>query len=207
MKDPYKRRYLYLMLSIFGAISGSVVVFFVMYRFRGIGDVFHTLSNILAPFIYGGVVAYLLRPMCNFYEQKLVELLPKKMKKMAESIAVGLSLITGILIVYLMIAMIAPQLYDSIVGLWRKLPTKVNQFLAWAQGIFGEDEEILQMFNTSYNKLYAELETWLQNTLMPYVTNIISGVGSSVYKVLMFVYNLLIGLIVAFSGLMMINML
>ena len=119
------------------------------------------------------------------------------MKKMAESIAVGLSLITGILIVYLLIAMIAPQLYDSIVGLWRNLPTKVNQFLAWAQGIFGEDEEILQMFNTSYNKLYAELETWIQNTLMPYVTNIISGVGSSVYKVLMFVYNLLIGLIVA----------
>ena len=51
MKDPYKRRYLYLMLSIFGAISGSVVIFFVMYRFRGIGDIFNTLSDIQAPFI------------------------------------------------------------------------------------------------------------------------------------------------------------
>lgn len=197
MKDPYKRRYLYLMMSIFFAISASIVVFFAMYRFQGIGDIFHTLSDILAPFIYGGVVAYLLRPMCNFYEQQLTVLLPKKMKKTAGPLAVGLSLVTGIFIVYLLIAMIAPQLYDSIVGLWKSLPTKVNQFIAWAQGIFGEDEELLHLFNTSYNMLYAELETWIQNTLMPYVTNIISGVGSSVYKVLMFLYNLLIGLIVA----------
>ena len=197
MKDPYKRRYLYLMLSIFGAVSASIVVFFAMYRFRGIGDVFHKLSDILAPFIYGGVVAYLLRPMCNFYEQQLTALFSKKMKKAAGPLAVALSLVTGILIVYLLIAMIAPQLYDSIVGLWKSLPTKVNQFIAWAQSVFGEDEELLHLFNTSYNVLYAELENWIQDTLMPYVTNIISGVGSSVYKVLMFLYNLLIGLIVA----------
>jgi len=197
MKDPYKRRYFYLMLSIFGAISLSIVVFFVMYRFRGIGDLFHTLSDILAPFIYGGVVAYLLRPVCNFYEKNLKSLLPKKMKKLAEMLAVTFSLITGILVVYMLIIMIAPQLYQSIVGLWKSLPDKVNQFLAWAQAIFGEDEELLHLFNTSYNALYRELETWIQNTLIPSVTNLISGVGSSVYKVLMFVYNLLIGLIVS----------
>ena len=67
MKDPYKRRYLYLMLAIFGAISLSIVVFFVLYRFRGIGDTLRTLTDILAPFIYGGVVVYLLRPPCNHY--------------------------------------------------------------------------------------------------------------------------------------------
>ena len=67
MKDPYKRRYLYLMLSIFGAISLSIVVFFAVYRFQGLGDWVHSLTQILAPFIYGGVVAYLLRPICNHY--------------------------------------------------------------------------------------------------------------------------------------------
>ena len=51
MKDPYKRRYFYLMLSIFGAIGLSIIVFFTVYRFQGIGDGLHTLSEILAPFI------------------------------------------------------------------------------------------------------------------------------------------------------------
>ncbi len=197
MKDPYKRRYIYLMLSIFGAISLSIVVFFLLYRAQGLGHLFATLADILAPFIYGGVVAYLLRPCCNLYEDFLVKHMPRKLKKAAGSIAVGLSLVTGILAVYALIIMIAPQLYSSILSLWRSLPDKVSQFLVWAKAIFGEDEELLHLFNTSYNALYAELETWAQNTLVPYITNIVSGVGSSVYKVLMFLYNLLIGLIVA----------
>ncbi len=197
MKDPYKRRYTYLMLSIFGAISLSIVVFFLMYRFQGIGDVLRKLSQTLAPFIYGGVVAYLLRPMCNGYEKYLSRLLPGKVRKMAPSLAVGLSLVSGILIVYALIIMIAPQLYESILSLWRSLPDKVNQFMIWARATFGEDEELLHLFNTSYNRLYAELESWAQTTLVPYISNLVSGLGSSVYKVLLFLYNMLIGLIVA----------
>lgn len=197
MKDPLKKKYLYLTVAIFSAISLSILVFFAVYRFKGIGDIFHKLNDILAPFIYGGVVAYLLRPVCNFYESSLQKLLPSKMKKMAGGFSVAFSLATGIFAVYVLIIMIVPQLYNSILSLWHTLPDKVNQFLIWARGIFGEDEELLQLFNTSYNTLYVELEAWAQNTLMPYVTSIVSGVGSSVYKVLMFLYNLLIGLIVA----------
>ena len=62
------------------------------------------------------------------------------------------------------------------------------------------DEEIarlLQLFDTSASVLYKELEAWVTTTVGPYITNIVSGVGSSVYKVLMFLYDMLIGLIVA----------
>jgi len=197
MKDPYKRRYFYLMLSIFGGISMSIIVFFLVWRFRGVGDGLRALSEILAPFIYGGVVAYLLRPLCNHYEKYLSDFLPQKWKRISSPIAVGLGLLTGILVVYALIIMIAPQLYQSILSLWRGLPEKVNLFLEWARATFGEDEEMLLLFNKIYKALYAEVETWGRNTLMPYITDIVSGVGSSVYKMLMFLYNLLIGLIVA----------
>ena len=186
-----------MMLSIFTAVSLSIVVFFLVYRFQGIGDVLRKLSQTLAPFIYGGVVAYLLRPMCNFYEKNLEKFLSRGLRKLANPIAVALSLASGILIVYALIIMIAPQLYESVVSLWHSLPDKVNQFLVWAREIFGEDEELLHLFSTSYDKLYKELEIWAQTTLTPYISNIVSGVGSSVYKVLLFLYNLLIGLIVA----------
>ena len=197
MKDPYKRRYTYLMFSIFGGISLSILVYFALSRLRGIGTVMTTLSDILAPFIYGSVVAYLLRPMCNYYENRFKNWLPKKLSKLADFFAVTLSLISGMLIVYVLIIMIVPQLYDSILNLWNSLPDKVNSFLNWAMATFGEDEELLHMFNTSYTFVYTELENWAKNTLAPYITNIVSGVGSSVYKVFLFLYNLLIGLIVA----------
>lgn len=200
MKDPYKRRYFYLMLSIFFAISLSILVFFAMYRFQGIGDGLHKLSEILAPFIYGGVVAYLLRPVCNSYEKFFHDLLPKQLKSMAGAVSVGLSLVTGILAVYVLIIMIVPQLISSIQNLWYSLPDKVNSFIAWARAAFGEEEviaQLLHMFDNSTSALYQELDAWASGTLTPYITSIVGGVGSSVMKVLRFLYDLLIGLIVA----------
>ena len=200
MKDPYKRRYFYLMMSIFGAISLSILVFFLLYRFQGVGNVFHKLKDILAPFIYGGVVAYLLRPMCNFYESVLSENLPGKTKKAAKTLSIALSLATGIMAVYMVIIMIAPELYNSILSLWTTLPAKVSSFLEWAGVTFGEDEniaEMLRLFDSSASTLYQNLEKWVSETIAPYISSIVSGVGSSVTKVLQFLYDLLIGLIVA----------
>ena len=200
MKDPYKRRYFYLMMSIFGAISLSILVFFLLYRFQGVGDVFHELKDILAPFIYGSVVAYLLRPVCNFYEGMLKTYLPGKMKKAAKTFSIALSLATGILAVYAVIIMIAPELYNSILSLWNTLPAKISAFLEWARATFGEEEhitEMLQLFDTSASTLYRDLESWVSETIAPYISSIVSGVGSSVTKVLQFLYDLLIGLIVA----------
>ena len=203
MKDPYKRRYLYLMLSLFGAISLSIAVFFVVYRFQGIGDLVHTLGDILAPFIYGGVVAYLLRPMCNFYERAFSGVLPKGAKRMANPIAVALSLLTGIALVYALIIMIAPQLYESIYSLWISIPDKIRQFVQWATVRFGDEEvvaQILTLFERNSDTVYQQLEAWAKEILSPYLTglsSIVSGVGSSLVKIFKFLYNLLIGLIVA----------
>ena len=197
MVDPKKKRYLYLSLSIFGAIAMSLFLFFFLYRMQGVEEAIHNIFDILAPFVYGSVVAYLLRPMCNFYEGLFTDLLPGKVKKAANGIAVGLSLVTGILIVYTLLIMILPQLYHSIRNLWNSLPDKVSGFILWITATFGEDEELLRFIDTAYKAVYSELDAWAKNTLAPYVSNIVSGVGSSVIKVLMFLYNLLIGLIVA----------
>ena len=203
MKDPYKRRYLYLMLSLFGAISLSIAVFFVVYRFQGIGDLVHTLGDVQAPLIYGGVVAYLLRPMCNFYERAFSGVLPKGAKRMANPIAVALSLLTGIALVYALIIMIAPQLYESIYSLWISIPDKIRQFVQWATVRFGDEEvvaQILTLFERNSDSDYQQLEAWAKEILSPYLTglsSIVSGVGSSLVKIFKLQYNLLIGLIVA----------
>ncbi len=197
MVDPKKKRYLYMMLAVSGAIAISLLLFFALYQMPVITGWLKSLGDILAPFLYGGVVAYLLRPVCAGYEDFFGTLFSQKRPKLTLALAVTASLITGILIVYALIIMIAPQLYDSILALWKSLPDKIDQFLEWAQAAFGEDEALLQYFDSSYTKVLAELETWVQNTLVPYATNILSGVGSSVMKVVNFLYNLLIGLIVA----------
>lgn len=197
MIDPKKKRYLYMSAAVFAAIAMSLLLFFLLYQLQDVGKALGSLADILAPFAYGGVLAYLLRPMCNAYESFFVDVLPKRVKKFANVLAVVLSMVTAILVVYALIIMIAPQLYQSILSLWNSLPDKINQFLNWATEKFGDDQDLLRLFAEAYEKLSVELESWAQNTLIPYVKNIVSGVGSSALKILNFLYDLLIGLIVA----------
>lgn len=200
MKDPNKRRYLYLMLAIFGGLSLSILVFFAVFRFHGIGEAISYLGDLLAPFIYGGVVAYLLRPVCSCYERIMEKYFPKQLRKVIPGIAVTLSLLTGVLAVYVLIIMIVPNVYESLRSLWRSIPDKVNQLLEWARTVFGEDEILLGGLNELYSYLYSSLQHWADNTLEPYIANvlnIVTGVGTGIYKVARFLYNILIGLIVA----------
>ena len=204
MMDPRKRRYLYTTISIFSAISLSVLFFFLLYRMQGVGSAIQELMDILAPFVYGGVMAYLLRPLCNGFEQFFDTAFSGKRPGLVRALSVALSLITGVLIVYLLIVMMAPQLYQSILNLWNTLPERVDVFLDWIVRTFGLTDEMLQFFDTSSDTLYLEIEKWVTETLAPYVSSILGGVGSivsdvgmSVLKVLRFVYDLLIGLIVA----------
>ncbi len=197
MKDPNKEKYFYSMIAGFGAISLSILFFFFLYRLQGVGVLLTQLSTILAPFIYGGVIAYLLRPMCNALEAFFQLRLPKKMRRFANALAVVFSLLVGILVVYALITMVVPQLVESIVMLWNALPAKAEQLMNWAIATFGEDERVVQFFHSNYENYFTEIEKWVQSNVVPQVSSLVSNVGTSVWRVLKFLYNILIGLIVA----------
>lgn len=203
----------------FGAISLSVLFFFLIYNFPNIASWVDKIMGILAPFVYGAVIAYLLRPMCNAFEDLLEKCLPQKLKKIANSVAVFLSILTGIMIVYALVIMIAPQLVQSVETIWAAIPGKVDDFILWCSTTFGADEEWIAMIENGSDQLYTYLGNWVNDTLVPSleswlsggsadvasgingildgVGTIVTGVGNSVLQIIHFVYNLIIGIIVA----------
>jgi predicted PurR-regulated permease PerM len=197
VKKPEIKPYLYWMLAGFGAISLSVVFFFLLYRLQSVEEVINRIIEILRPFVYGGVIAYLLRPMCNWYSEGFRQLTKGRHNRLAEAMAITCSMVTGLLVVYLLIIMIAPQLYESAATLWDTIPQKVDQMVQWFIDTFGENELLLNYFTAGYEAVYTALDSWAKNTLVPQVSNIVSGVGLGVWKVLLFLKDLLIGLIVA----------
>ena len=197
MKKPENKPYVMGMLAGFGAISLSVLFFFLLYRMQGVEEALNKVADILMPFVYGGVIAYLLRPMCNAFSGWFGKLFKGKRDRLAEILAITCSLIAGFLAVYTLIIMIAPQLYRSAANFWDTVPEKVEQLVVWATEKFGENEVVLRYFDLSYEAIYNTLDTWARGTLVPYVTNLVSGVGTSLYKILMFLYNVLIGIFVA----------
>lgn len=197
MIDPRKDRYIYLSMSIFCALAAAIVVYFALLRFTGIGEVLRTTTRILAPFIYGTVLSYLLRPACNLIERTARRLLPPTARKLATPIAVFGSLIFGAAIVYAVIIMIVPQMVSSIVTIWNAVPGRINQLVDWANVYFGENEKLVEFLDARAEQFYNETYRWVQQNVVPQATNIVNGVGMSVYRIFMFLYNTLIGTIVA----------
>ena len=99
-KKPHIKPYLYGMLAGFGAISLSILFFFFIYRFDGFGDAVSKVTGILMPFIYGAVIAYLLKPVCNTIEGFLHRIFPEKLHSMANMLAIAATLLFGVLVVY-----------------------------------------------------------------------------------------------------------
>lgn len=204
MKNPEKRKYWYGMLAGFGAISLSVILFLLLDRIGSVAQAFSVLSDILAPILYGAIMAYLLRPVCNWYEKVFTRLLPGKSKRIAPGTAVVLSMITGILVIYALVIMIFPQLVQSVETLWNALPEQAGKFYSWAMAQVGGEDELLKTLNTMSQEVYLSLDTWATENLTPYLPNILGGmgtlvsdVGMSVWNILLFLKNFLIGIIVA----------
>ena len=130
-KKPHIKPYLYGMFAGFGAISLSILFFFLIYRFQGFGNAVSTLTGILMPFIYGSVIAYLLKPVCNWIEAFLHKLFPEKMHRFANMLAVALTILFGLLLIYALIMMIVPQLINSVTALYFTARDNIGDFVEW----------------------------------------------------------------------------
>ena len=198
-KKPHVKPYLYGMLAGFGAISLSIVFFFFIYRFKGFGDAVATLTGILMPFIYGGVIAYLLKPVCNTVEGFLRRLFPEKMQGFAGGLAVAVTILFGLLLVYALLMMIIPQLITSVTTLYYTGRANMGKFVTWLNHLqfVADNETLMEYVNKAYAAISVDLDSWIKNTLMPSMQNIISGVGIGVLNVVTVFKNLIIGIIVA----------
>ena len=198
-KKPHIKPYLYGMLAGFGAISLSILFFFFIYRFDGFGDAVSKVTGILMPFIYGAVIAYLLKPVCNTIEAFLRRFIPEKMKGLINALSVTFTILFGLLLIYALCMMIIPQLITSVTTLYYTAQANITKFMYWANHLefIEKNEQIMELLNSAYAALNTNLDTWIKNTLLPSMQNILSGAALGVLNVVVVLKNLIIGIIVA----------
>jgi predicted PurR-regulated permease PerM len=197
MKWNDKKPYLYAMLAGFGTIALSVLFFFLIYRFKGFSGAIGTLVSILSPFLYGAVMAYVLRPMCSWYGGLLKRHLPERIRGAADGLSVALTILTALAIVYTLFLLIIPQFINNIVLLANTVPAKIQQGVAWAEGYVQNDPQLLELLNTSSANFSTDLDNWLKNTVVPYLQTLLSSFGLSLLNFFSVIKNLGIGLIVS----------
>lgn len=195
-------KYLKNSFSLFISLALSILFFFFIFKLESLGSFFADLFAILSPFIYGAVIAYILRPVCNFFEEKIMFVLNKITSNkiivsLASSLSVILSISLGIIAFYLFFAMVIPQIFESITMLIKNAPTNLENVQKWLENHLSSNE-MLRRYASDITVYITEfVNNWIEKDLMPSIQTIINGVSSGVVSVIVTLYNVFIGTIVA----------
>lgn len=162
-----------------------------------------TFLKALSPVVYGLVIAYLLHPIVDRVQNLLQPRLEKRVKKpgRAESIARGtgilLALVFGCLVIWALIAMILPQLLDSIVTIVGNLPDYYNTLSTWVMNVIDDTPALASVTEGLMEQFYDYLENFLNNTLLPKLQTAIVTLTTSVVGLAKVLLNLVIGVIIS----------
>ena len=118
---------------------------------------------------------------------------------LANMLAVALTILFGLLLIYALIMMIVPQLINSVTALYFTARDNIGDFVEWIskQECIANNKKLLDFIENSYDSLDANLDAWIKNTLLPSMQNILSGAALGVLNVVVVLKNLIIGIIVA----------
>ena len=180
-------------------------------RFESIANTFSRILEVLAPIIYGFVLAFLLNPIVKRVESWVTPGLKKLLKKEegAQKAARGIGIFSGIVVAIIVVVallnMLIPQLYNSIKDLVVTLPEELSK---WGKDINTLIKGNSTVDNIAKNALIQgkdAIENWVENDLLNWVQNdlfkqtnqIITGVTTGVISVVNVVLNILVGVIVS----------
>ena len=204
--DEKWKDYFYKGAAVFLTVAMCILFFFVVFRFDDLRKYTGVVVKILMPFIYGGVIAYLLAPVCGWFEGHLAELanLDKKPEQTAEKyrkffkgISILLSLLAFCLIIYALVAMLVPQVINSILLLIEAMPGYIQTVSDWIEKLVQDNPVMLSYVEQYSADIMDSVQNFAKTNILPNINNIISGVSASLWTMVTMVKNLGIGLIVA----------
>ena len=201
MKRLLENKHARLMFMIF--IVGALLIIFnqIVGNYESFSEGVGTIKTIISPFIYGFVMAYLLSPIYNATVRGLYKLLGKYFKnkqrlfsfcKLVASVVAVVCLIGA---VAGLIALIVPQVIESLTGILKSLPQRLTQLSALFNDITSKmDNKRLAM---KMSEIYAQVQTNLielaQTKLLPGMGTLVGQVSTQVILTLKTMMNVMIG--------------
>lgn len=221
MKQSKYQSYLALGVTAFCVIAGAIFLFFLLFHAGDVYAVFSTIAHILRPIFMGMVLAFLLLPIHRHILRFLTAMTPNstladsKNLRFLNVLAIIFSMLFAALLIYILLAMVLPQVYLSVVGLVNAFPGYIEGVQTWLQKFLednpGVEEAIMPYYTSAADSLEAWLRTdilpnlesvtssmrWLKESVLPNVTGVVSNVSALVIALLVLLKDLLIAIIVS----------
>ena len=185
----------------FAIIAAGIFLYFLLFRGEVLGAVLGKIGAVLAPIIYGFVIAYALNPQMRLIEKGILLLLKKCKKKPARKglmavriISTILAVLILLLVVYSLIALMIPEIIKSIENIRNNLSVYGENIEKWIASFGGGQDAA---FKEMIDNAVAAIQSWVSEQVSPEMDEIVKQVTSSVLDILVFFKNIFLGLIVS----------
>ena len=214
MKFKPQKKYFHIGLTIFLTAIAIMCAYFLFFRIGEIKAGLNRINSILAPVFYGLILAYLMTPLLNVIERKFIRQLfdkenwglsnPKRDNHI-RTISVCLTLLIVVMVIYLFFSSVIPQIYTSIQSIVSQYSVYTANLSSWINSTLQNNPEIARYLSALITDFSSEADDFLndialpaiKNLLLPNMNDILTTVSSSVIKVLMFIWNIIIGLVIS----------
>lgn len=178
----------------------SILFFFVLYRIENIGNALGSFMSIIAPFIIGFAIAFMVNLPLKFFEQKVFKKLIKNdnKKKLRSALSLVVSYVLIFLVIGLLLYLIIPQLANTAKGLKDSLPDFINMAI--------KKMEKYPMLDSIRENAQKNIESYdwdkAFETARKYFVNgsAFSDIGGVISAILTSFANILIGLIFSLNN-------
>ena len=198
-------------LTAFVTVCAILVFYDTFYQSGALGDLLSKAADILAPVLYGLAMAYLLTPVVNWFERKLllgINKLRERGKKepirgykgWLRALGIFLTWSAVILVVYLLMSVLVPQLVESVKTLIANAEGYYNTIYGWGNALMEDNPRLAQWLQQQLEN-YRESAGSFIDGLMPKLEELISsvtgGIWSGVWGAVNFAMDLVIGIIIS----------
>ena len=200
MNDNENKKYIKLGITGAAALGAGIFCAFLLFKIWDILTGAQTVINILKPFLYGAVIAYLLTPLCNKLEGRLHKLFAKKSertKKILSFAAVIISLLFALALVWMLFMLIIPQVWESIMKIADMLPGKIEDASKWIDNMLRNQPELQMYFEAIWKQAEDNMESLLNRDMIQSIPKYLGGIGGQVIGVFSVFKNLFLGFLIS----------
>lgn len=153
------------------------------------------LLDLLAPFLAGGAVAFVLNVPMRFIESKLLPTpggkptASRRVRRFLRPVSLLLTFLFVVLVILVLVLVIAPELVRTVAGLGVTIQNAVLRFLNWAEEMFANTPQVMEWLNSlTFNWQSINWQS-LINQVVDVVKSGATSILSSAFSTAMNVFN------------------
>ncbi len=204
MKFKLNNKYVRWGITAFLVIVAGITFYYFVFHSSNIRSGVKMITDILMPVVVGMAIAYLLTPVLNFIESKLLYPLCNKLRikesKKKNSIIRGLGiLITAFLfvaLIYVLLYMLISQIVPSVQNIVSNFDAYTSNFTKWLNQTMNDNPEVQAYLVRTFDKYSNELESWITD-ILPNTGQLIKTVSLSILGVVGVLWDFVIGFIIS----------